>query len=244
MTVPVLPRLMVTGLLLCLHAGAARAADPPAHGDHGSGVFWQVLADRLEWQDAGPGPAFHWDLHAWAGTDSNRVLLRAEGERLDGETEDNQVELLWQRPVTAFWDLVAGLRQDFAPVENRSYLALGITGLAPQWVHLEATAYLGERGQSGVGVEAGRQLLLTNRLILDASVEAVAWGRDDEVNGIGNGLSKMEAGIRVRYEIRREIAPYLGVEWSGKLGDTADLARESGSEVRDLRIVAGLRVWF
>jgi copper resistance protein B len=130
------------------------------------------------------------------------------------------------------------------PEAARTYAALGVQGLAPGWIHVEATAYLGERGQSGITIKAGPELLLTNRLIAAPQVEVDAWGKDDEANGIGNGLSKVTAGLRLRYEIRREFAPYLGLEWAGKLGDTGDLARESGESVRDARWVAGLRVWF
>jgi len=224
-------------------AGANEPMGVMAHMDEDP---WHamVLLDQFEWQDADEGDALAWDLEAWAGTDNDRVLLRAEGERVAGETEENRVELLWWRPVTSRWDLVAGLRQDFEPESARSYAALGVQGLAPGWVHVEATAYLGERGQSAVTFKAGPELLLTNRLLLAPAVELEAYGRDDEVNGIGNGLSRVTAGVRMRYEIRRELAPYVGLEWAGKLGDTGDLARVSGESVRDARWVAGLRAWF
>jgi copper resistance protein B len=207
---------------------------------------WEMmfLLDQFEWLDAEEGGALVWDVNAWAGTDDHRVLLRAAGERVDGTTEENRVELLWWHPVASRWDLVAGLRQDLEPVTPRSYAALGVQGLAPWWVHVEATAYLGERGQTAATLEAETDLLLTNRLILAPRVEAETYGRDDERNGIGNGLSEITAGLRLRYEIRREFAPYFGLEWTGKLGDTADLARADGESVRDARWVAGVRAWF
>ncbi|MEQ1802346.1 MAG: copper resistance protein B [Gammaproteobacteria bacterium] len=237
--------------LVCLPFIAASslavAADPstgmPAAMDDDP---WQamVLLDQFEWQDAKEGDAVAWDLEAWAGTDRDRVLLRAEGERVDGETEENRLELLWRRPVSSRWDLVAGLRQDLEPASARSYAAAGVQGLAPGWIHVEATAYFGERGQGAITLRAGPELLLTNRLLLVPLVELDAYSRDDEANGIGNGPSRLTAGLRMRYEIRREVAPYLGVEWSGKLGDTGDLARQAGKSVRDARWVAGLRLWF
>ncbi len=224
-------------------AGAGEPTGMTAHMDDDP---WHamVLLDQLEWQDAEEGDALAWDLEAWAGTDNHRILLRAEGERVDGETEENRLELLWWRPVSSRWDVVAGLRQDLEPESARSYAALGVQGLAPGWIHVEATAYFGERGQSAVSLKAGPELLLTNRLLVTPMVEAEAYGRDDVANGIGNGLSRLTAGVRMRYEIRREIAPYVGLEWSGKLGDTGDLAREAGRSVRDARWVAGLRAWF
>lgn len=238
-------RLAFLGLIAgpALAIAAEPAGDMSAHMDEGA---WHamVLLDQFEWQDADEGGALAWDLEAWAGTDDDRVVLRAEGERVDGETEENRLELLWWRPVTSRWNLVAGLRQDFEPEAGRTYAALGIEGLAPGWVHVEATAYVGERGQSAATLKAGPDLLLTNRLILAPEVELEAYGRDDDDNGIGKGLSHLTAGLRLRYEIRREFAPYVGLEWSGKLGETGDLAREAGESVRDARWVAGLRVWF
>lgn len=237
-------RLLLTLLVAPL---VAVAADPPAGMTaHMDDDPWRamVLLDQFEWQDADDGAALAWDLEAWAGTDERRVLLRAEGERVDGETEENRLELLWWRPVTSRWDLVAGLRQDLEPGSARTYAALGVQGLAPGWIHVEATAYVGERGQSGLSFKAGPDLLLTNRLLLAPLVEIDAWGRDDEANGIGDGVSRVTAGLRLRYEIRREFAPYAGVEWAGKLGDTADLARDAGESVREARWVAGLRAWF
>ena len=127
----------------------------------------------------------------------------------------------WQAAGT-WWP---GLRHDLEPETPRSYAALGVQGLAPWWVHVEATAYLGEQGRVAATLEADTDWLLTNRLILSPRIEAEAYGQDDERNRIGNGLSEITAGLRLRYEIRREFAPYIGLEWTGKLGDTADFAR-------------------
>jgi len=239
-------QLRLAALAVALLPALARAGDEPAMGAHMDADPWyaRVLVDRLEWQDAADGPAAAWEVDAWAGRDAARVLLRAEGERTDGDTGENSVELLGWRPVAGFWNLVAGLRQDFEPDTPRTYLAFGVEGLAPGWVHLEATGYYGERGQLAAGLEADVELLLTNRLILVPEVELQAFARDDEVNGIGAGLGAVRAGLRLRYEIRREFAPYAGLEWAGKLGGTADLAREAGERVREARWVAGLRVWF
>jgi copper resistance protein B len=233
--------------LIALAPRPATADEPaPTVAKHMDDNPWHtmVLLDRLEWQDASEGDALVWDVNAWTGTDDHRALLRATGERVDGTTDENRVELLWWHPVASRWDLVAGIRQDLEPVTPRSYAALGIQGLAPWWVNVEATVYLGERGQVAATLEAETDWLLTNRLILTPRVEAEAYGRDDESNGIGNGPSEVAAGLRLRYEIRREFAPYVGLEWSGKLGDTADFARAGGESVRDARWVAGIRAWF
>ena len=117
-------------------------------------------------------------------------------------------------------------------------------GTAPQWVHVEATAYLGDRARAGLRLKADYEWLLTNRLFVLATGEAEAWSDDDVANGTGDGLSALRAGLRLRWEWRRKVAPYVGVEWSGLTGETADLARAAGADVRDTRLVTGLRFWF
>jgi copper resistance protein B len=207
-------------------------------------VYWKVLLDELEWQGGNGDDALRWDVDAWAGTDGLRALLRAEGSRVGGDTEENRLELLGWRPLSAWWNGVAGIRHDSAEGPARTYGALGVEGTLPGQLHLEATAYAGERGQTGLAARLAFELLLTNRLILTPRLEAEAWGRDDEATGIGKGFSELKAGLRLRYELRRELAPYAGIEWEGLFGDTADLARADGGDVRDTRLVAGLRIWF
>lgn len=228
-------------LLLALPAGAETGHD--AHMDDDP-LLWTVHIDELEAQERSGRDGLAWDVTAWAGNDRQRAWLRAEGSRAGSRTEDNELELLWGRPVAAWWDLLLGVRHDSLPGPARSYAALGVQGLAPYRFDIEATLYWGERGQSGLGIEAEHDLLLTNRLVLTPELELVAWGRDDEVRRIGNGLSRVTAGLRLRYVLRRELAPYIGVQWVGSLGDTTDLARVGGDEVRDLQALAGVRAWF
>jgi copper resistance protein B len=203
-----------------------------------------LLAEQFEWQ-AGPGPdELQWDVAGWAGYSMNRVWLRTEGERPSGESGAGQAELLYGRPVSAWWDLVAGLRHDFGPGPARNYAAVGVQGLAPQWFHVEATAYFGEGGQLGLALTSDYEWRLTRQLILAARLEADAWSEDDEAAGLGSGLAELTTGLRLRYQLVPEFAPYVGVEWTGLLGDTADIARDLGEPRRDTRVVAGLRFWF
>jgi len=215
--------------------------DPHMHDDP---IHWKVLFDQLEWQDRAAGDTLKWKNRAWIGRDFNRLWLRTEGARTSGRTGSGEAELLWGRPVARWWDLVAGLRQDFGAGPARSYAAFGMQGLAPYWFETELTAYLGESGQAGLRLDVEYEVLLTNRLVLTPELEAEVWRRDDPAAGIGSGLGEIKAGLRLRYEIWREFAPYLGLEWSGHFGDTAQLRREAGEAVRDTRLVAGIRVWF
>lgn len=203
-----------------------------------------VLVDELEWQHASPDDALAWDVSAWIGRDNGRLLFRSEGESADGGLQDGRAELLWSKPVAAWWDLLGGIRQDAGTGPGRTYGLIGVRGLAPYRFHIEADLFAGERGQVGARFKSEYDILLTNRLILVPRAELQGFGKDDEATGIGSGLSQLDLGLRLRYEIRREFAPYVGVEWVGKFGDTADFARQADEAVRDTRFVAGVRVWF
>jgi|CXWL01.1.fsa_nt_gi copper resistance protein B len=233
---------------LLLLAGLQRSVATAADMDHvhmnDDPLVGMVLFDELEVQNASPDDALAWNVSAWLGHDSGRLLFRSEGEMTNGDVDDSRTELLWSKPITAWWDLVGGLRQDAGTGPRRTYGLIGVQGLAPYWFHVEADLFGGERGQVGTRLEFNYEALLTNRLILEPRAELQAFGKDDATTGIGSGLSQLELGLRLRYEIRREFAPYVGVEWSGKFGDTADLAEDADESVRDTRFVAGLRFWF
>lgn len=222
------------------------ARPPPAdHPVHDNTVQHYVLFNRLEGFDAddeGEGQA--WEGQAWVGTDLDKLWLRSEGERLGGRTESADLEVLYGRAVSPWWDLVAGVRHDFEPGVSQDFLAFGVQGLAPYKFEVEATAYLGKSGQSALRLEAEYETLLTNRLVLQPLVEFEAYGRDDAERGIGSGPSSAEAGLRLRYEIVRQFAPYVGIVREWTFGRTADLRREEGEAPHDTRIVAGIRLWF
>ena len=222
------------------------AAVAPDHGHmiHADTMQRFVLFNRLEAWDADPGTGMAWEGQAWFGSDLNRLWLRSEGARVGGKTEGADLEVLYGRSVARWWDLVAGVRHDFQPGGSQSFAAIGVMGLAPQKFEVEATAYIGERGQTAARVEAEYELLLTNRLVLQPLVEANFYGKNDPIRGIGSGLSTIEAGFRLRYEVIREFAPYIGIVRERAFGNTADLRRSEGEDIDDTRIVAGFRIWF
>ncbi|HEV7631463.1 MAG TPA: copper resistance protein B [Steroidobacteraceae bacterium] len=242
-------KLLWTLLLCCLpamHAGAQESHaghEMKAHMDDDA-IYALLQVDRLEMHGARGETPFVWDAHAWIGKDRNRLYLRSEGEAIDGSAARASVEALWARPVSRWWNLAVGVRQDVRPESSRSWLGVGAVGLAPYRVHVEATAYLGDAGRTALRLETEYDLLLTNRLILQPRLELNAYGKDDRTRGIGSGLANLEAGVRLRYELRREIAPYVGVVWSKAFGATADIAQAAGRDARELQAVAGLRVWF
>ncbi|MBR7198524.1 copper resistance protein B [Pseudomonas sp. 14A] len=223
---------------------AAVFTSPGGHQVHDSVINSYFLADKLEWQNADDGSALAWDLSGWIGGDTDRLWLRSEGERNNGKTEDAEIQALWGHAISPWWDVVGGVRQDFKPGAPQTWAALGVQGMALYNFEAEATAFLGEGGQSAVRLEGDYDILLTNRLILQPTAELNIYGKNDPQRGIGSGLSNTEAGLRLRYEIRREFAPYIGVTWNRTYGNTADYAREEDEDRSEARLVLGVRLWF
>ncbi len=223
---------------------AAAFAYADNHAVHDNTIQQYFLIDRLEGFDTDEGSGLAWEAQSWIGTDVNKVWLRSEGERAGGHTEAADLEVLYGRAFARWWDVVAGVRHDFKPGNSQDFLAIGVMGLAPYKFEVEATAYLGERGQTAARFEVEYETLLTNRLILQPLVELNLHGKDDPSRGIGSGLSTAEAGLRLRYEFRREFAPYIGIVHERAFGRTADFRRDDGEDASDTRLVAGVRTWF
>ncbi|MDT8922831.1 MULTISPECIES: copper resistance protein B [Pseudomonas] len=223
-----------------------QAAFPPlgGHRMHDSAINSFFLLDQLEYQDADEGSALAWDATGWIGGDINRLWIRSEGERTNGVTEDAELQLLYGRSVSPWWDVVAGVRQDFKPQSPQTWAAFGIQGMALYGFEAEATAFLGENGQTAARLEGDYDILLTNRLILQPTAEVNFYGKNDPERGVGSGLANTEVGVRLRYEIVRQFAPYIGVTWNRSYGKTADFIRDEGGDVDEARFVAGIRMWF
>ena len=203
------------------------------------------MADRLEAFETRTARGGAYEITARYGLDYNRAVLKAEGHVADGRVEEAGTELLWSHAFAPFWDAQLGVRHDSGLGRpGRNWLALGVQGLAPYWFETDVAVYIGDDGRSALRLEVEYELLLTQRLVLQPRLEASLYGKEDPEWARGTGLSETTAGLRLRYEVLREFAPYVGVEWSGKYGGTADFARAAGSEIRETRIVAGLRAWF
>ena len=223
-----------------------RAAFPDVHGHtvHDDHITYKALFDQLEWQYIHGAQGLRWDTNTWIGGDLSRIWIKSEGEAVDGIVDDADLRLLYGRSFSRWWEWVAGVRQDFRPSPSHTWFTVGLHGLAPQWFEIDAMAAIGPNGHTSARLEVEYELLVTNRWILQPLVELSLAGKDDPDRGIGAGLSTGEVGFRLRYEVRREVAPYAGVVWHRKLFGTADFARTEGKDIGGWHVVAGLRTWF
>ncbi len=223
---------------------AAVYKSPGGHEVHDTALNSFFIFEKLEWQDADDGSALNWEAQGWIGGDVDRLWLRSEGERTNGKTEEAEVQALWGHSISPWWDLVGGVRQDFKPGDPQTWAAFGIQGMVLYNFEAQATAYLGEGGQTAARLEGDYDILLTNKLILQPTAEFNFYGKNDPERGVGSGLSESAIGLRLRYEIRPEFAPYVGVTWNRAYGKTADYARDEGEDSNEARLVLGVRVWF
>ena len=210
----------------------------------GNNAIGKLLIDQLEAFHGRDGNGQSWELGGWYGTDENKLWIRSEGERSAGKVQDGDAEVFWNHAIATYWGSQLGVRHDFGVGPGRTWAAFGVEGLAPYWFDVEATGYVGTAGRTAARLRVSYDVLFTQRLILTPELETNLYGKDDPARGIGSGLSDVSLGLRLRYEIRREFAPYIGIIWARRFGNTADYARAEGEHALDRQIVAGVRIWF
>ena len=208
---------------------------------HGGQTAWLVLADRLEGFTGDSVSGVAAEADAWWGTDEHRLWLKGELEHED--TTEFDIEALYSKPVSRYWDLQAGLRHADHGDVTRAHAVFGIQGLAPGFFEVDSALYLSERGDLSAAVEVEYDAHLTQRWVLQPRIEAQLAASDDIAAGVSTGLYKLHAGLRLRYEFSRQFAPYIGVDWSRVYGDSADAARLDGERTQHTVFVAGLRFW-
>ena len=211
--------------------------------ESGGIAFSQLMVDRLEYHAQKGGDGYRWKGEGWIGGDINRLMIKSEGE-IGGKLESAELQALYGRAIDPWWNIVGGIRQDFRPQPQRTYATIGIEGLAPYWFEVEGQIFLSDSGDAHLRLEADYDQRITQRLILQPAVEVNFAAQNVPELGIGSGLSDVELGLRLRYEIAHEFAPYLGINWERKLGDTARYARAADELVSATSLVAGVRFWF
>jgi copper resistance protein B len=197
--------------------------------------------DELERGRSDDATSTAWNAQGWYGGDFDKLWLRSEGERETGRT-DGRVETFWDHAFASYWDWQIGARHDFGSGGRRNWVAFGVQGLAPYWFTIEATAYVGDDGRSAARFRAEYELLLTQRLVLQSEGEVNLYSKEDRERASASGLSDAELGLRLRYEVSRKFAPYVGIVRSYRSSaDTSPFITIPGGSAT--RFVVGLRVW-
>lgn len=233
--------------------GSALAQDMAAPMQYGGGpmpgmddnpAFTHVLIEQFEDRTNGADHAFRYDGQGWYGTDTDKLWVKSEGQvGAHGRFEDGQHEILYDRAISTFFDLQGGVRLDLDDGPARAWAALGVQGLMPYFIDVEATAYFSDRG-AAARLKASYDLLITQRLILQPQAELNFYSASDRGRGTGSGLSDIDAGLRLRYELSRKFAPYVGVTYQGRFGQAATFARRDRESTGDVRFAFGIRAWF
>lgn len=214
--------------------------------EHGGTANQFVIADKFEYQSNDLGQSLIFEGEGWWGTDENRLRVRSDIEyNLNSrDFEEAEVQALWSKPISSFFNIQAGFRHDFRPAPSKTYATFGIQGLAPYWFEVEGAAFFSEDGNLSARLGAEYELLLTQRLILQPQAELNFSANDVPELETGAGLSTAETGFRLRYEFDRQFAPYVGVNWAASIGDTADYAKRHNDETEVVSVLAGIRFWF
>lgn len=212
---------------------------------HGGQRFFQALLNVAELQWRQGRPAYEWDGEAWYGGDINRLWLKSEGEGEFGRSiEKVQLQALYSRAIDPYWNVQGGIRTDFKPNPSRAYATIGVEGLAPSFFDVEAALFLSNKGELLAKLEGYYDQRITQRLILQPRAELNFAAQDTRELKTGAGLSDGELGLRLRYDIRREFAPYVGVQYRRAFGNTRHFLRDEGEGASSWSVLTGIRMWF
>lgn len=208
-----------------------------------------LMVDQLEAVHGGDADGQNWEAEGWIGNDNDKLWLRTEGERRAGRLDDGDLEALWNHAIAPYWNSQFGVRQDFGRGPGRRWAAFGIQGLTPYWFELEATGYVGEGGRTAARVRAEYDVLLTQRLVLQPELETNIYSQSDPARRIRSGLSDAQLGLRLRYEISRQFAPYVGLVWTRRFARADNvppggLPSDTDSSSFERQWMAGVRLWF
>jgi copper resistance protein B len=233
-----------TASILCMAANnislAHEAADPLI-----SMVSINQLEQRLNHDaQSNDRDISNWNAEVWLGKNLDKLWLKTEGEFVDGQREESELQVLYSRAIAPYWDLQTGWRGDFNPEQNQHWFAVGLQGLAPYFFEIDSALFFGKGGQTALRIDAEYELMFTQKLILSPELETTVYSRNAPRHEQGSGLAKIDAGLRLRYEIRHEFAPYIGINWAKKYGNTADISRRNGGDIETLQWLAGIKVWF
>ncbi len=230
-------------------ASAAEESDWPAPVDDNQ-VFSFLLFEQLEFRNVTDMEMIRWDVQGWVGTDTKKFWVKAEGEAgVSGAKDgDGEIQLLYSRMIAPFWDVQAGIRYDrvfgAGPDQDRGFLVFGFQGLAPYKFEVEPVLFISQDGDVSARLTATYDLLFSQKVVLQPRFETNIAVQRVRAFDVGKGLNDLQIGMRLRYEIKREFAPYIGFSWFHRFGDTAAIVRSKGERPNYFTAVLGLRMWF
>lgn len=206
------------------------------------------LLENLEYSEKDKSAV--WDFTGWYGGDYNRLWIKSEGERLTSSPQitNFDFQLLYGKLVSPYFDVQAGVRffqtENAIEKESKYSAVLGLQGLSLYYFEIDSAFFISENGKVLARFNASEDFLLTQRLITQIKFETNgAFQRLPEL-GIESGVNDASIGLRLRYEIRRELAPYIGVTKEFLLGETATRAKVLNLETSETKFVTGLRFWY
>ena len=227
--------LALIGLLLSSTAFAMENDDP---------IVTKVMIDQLETRIQNGDDPLVLEARAWVGTDLDKFVIKASAEQVKNDLEELELQALYSRAIDPYWDFQVGLRQDQKPTPVRNWLALGFAGVAPYWFDIDSTLFIGESNQVALRFKAEYEAMITQKWVLSPEIEVNLYSKDDAATGAGSGLSNTQFGLRLRYEIWREFAPYIGINWNKQYGNTATFTKNAGGNTEASQLVVGIRAWF
>lgn len=204
-------------------------------------LLGKLMIGQFETRVTDGANPFVLEAQGWLGKDLNKLWVKVDAESVDGQLEEAELQFLYSKAIAPYWDFQVGWRHDSRPTPTRDWLAIGFQGVAPYFFEVDVAAFLGQEGQTALRIEAEYEVMLTQKLVLTPEVTFDFYGESDPTLDIGSGLSSSEVGLRLRYEIRREFAPYIGVNWDQKYGETSNFANAADEKSSDVQFVAGIR---
>ncbi|MCP1121217.1 copper resistance protein B [Robbsia andropogonis] len=211
---------------------------------HDDAIYHQILFDQFGYQSVRGVSGMRWDMSGWIGGDRDRFFFRSEGQRIRGNWSDVRIEGAWRHAVDRYWNTLLGMRTDLGSGPTRYWGMVGVQGVMPWYVNLSAMAYVDPSGRTALWARADYDWRFTQRLVLTPELEVNAYGRRDAARSVGAGISDMTASLRLRYEVTRKFAPYIGLTWERPFGATAAMLRGRGTTLDEVGIDAGVRFWF
>lgn len=211
--------------------------------EHGGSLIFKLMAEQAEFQSGPHGAGYEWRGEAWYGGDINRFVAKSEGTGTGADgVERAELQALYSRAIGRYTDLQLGIRQDFDPL-IRTYATIGVEALIPYWFKVDGALFISDRGTGFARLEGMYDFMLTQQLVLQPRAELNVAFQDERSARVGSGISDAELGMRLRYEISRDFAPYIGVSYERNFGRTADFVRAGGKDIEATKFVMGLRAW-